>query len=116
MEYERRPGCEAGLRDATWWVGVAQATRITQIRAWSRLFALFAMALLVVVSLATRLLLRGDKQTRALLRRVVSRRRGRGELRLLRAMISLLQQEPGLYAHLAPRMKIKLDGDLAKVS
>jgi hypothetical protein len=115
MEYERRPGCEAGLRDATWWVGVAQA-RITQIRAWSRLFALFAMALLVVVSLATRLLLRGDKQTRALLRRVVSRRRGRGELRLLRAMISLLQQEPGLYAHLAPRIKIKLDGDLAKVS
>jgi hypothetical protein len=115
MEYERRPGCEAGCRDAKWWLGFAQA-RIKQIRAWSRLFALFAMALLVVVSLATRLLLRGDKQTRALLRRVVSRRRGRCELSLVSAMISLLQQEPGLYAHLAPRMKIKLDGDLAKVS
>jgi hypothetical protein len=115
MEYERRPGCEAGFRDAKWWLGFAQA-RIKQIRAWSRLFALFAMALLVVVSLATRLLLRGDKQTRALLRRVVSRRRGRCELSLVSAMISLLQQEPGLYAHLTPRMKLKLDGDLAKVS
>jgi len=74
------------------------------------------MALLVVVSLATRLLLRGDKQTRTLLRRVVSRRRGRCELSLVSAMISLLHQEPGLYEHLAPRMKLKLDRDLAKVS
>ena len=69
-----------------------------------------------VVSLATRLLLRGDKQTRALRRRVVSRRRGRCELSLVSAMISLLHQEPGLYEHLAPRIKLKLDGDLAKVS
>ena len=114
-EYAHRPGCEAGFRDAKWWLGFAQA-RIKQIMAWSRLFALCAIALLVVASLATRLLLRGDQQASALLRRVASRRRGRCELSLVSAMISLLHQEPGLYAHLAPRIKLKLDGALANVS
>jgi hypothetical protein len=114
-EYGHRPGCEAGFRDAKWWLGFAQA-RIKQISAWSRLFALVAIALLVVVSLANRLLLRPGAQASALLRRVVSRRRGRCELSLVSAMISLLHQEPGLYAHLVPRMKLKLDRDLAKVS
>lgn len=106
---------EAGLRDAKWWLGFAQA-RIKQITAWSRLFALVAMALLVVASLATRLLLRGSQHASALLRRVTSRRRGRCELRLISAMISLLHQEPGLYDHLVPRIKLKLEGDLANVS
>ena len=114
-EYAHRPGCEAGFRDAKWWLGFAQA-RVKQIMAWSRLFALFAIALLVVVSLATRLLLQGDHHASVLLRRVVSRRRGRCELSLISAMISLLHQEPALYAHLAPRIKLKLEGDLANVS
>jgi hypothetical protein len=106
-EYARRPGCEAGFRDAKWWLGFAQA-RIKAITAWSRLYALFAMALLIVASLATRLLLWGDEQARTLLRRVVSRRRGRCELSLISATISLLHQDPGLYDHLAPRHKLKL--------
>jgi Transposase DDE domain len=114
-EYERRPGCEAGFRDAKWWLGFAHA-RITQITAWSRLFALVAMALLVVGSLGTRLLLGRAQQAQGLLRRVASRRRRRCELSMVSAMVSLLQQEPGLYAHLTPRIKLKLDGDLAKVS
>ena len=114
-EYAHRPGCEAGLRDAKWWLGFAQA-RIKQITAWSRLFALVAIALLVVVSLASRLLVRPGAHASALLRRVTSRRRGRCELSLVSAMISLLHQEPELYAYLVPRMKLKLDGDLAKVS
>ena len=114
-EYARRPGCEAGFRDAKWWLGFAQA-RIKAITAWSRLFALFAMALLVVASLATRLLLRGDERACPLLRRVVSRRRGRCELSLISATISLLHQDPGLYDHLAPRIKLKLEGSLANVS
>jgi hypothetical protein len=96
-------------------LGFAQA-RIKQLTAWSRLFALVAMALLVVASLATRLLLRGDPSAHALLRRVASRRRSRCELSLVSAMISLLHQEPGFYEYLAPRIKLKLDGDLAKVS
>src|SRR5262252_3710097 len=115
VEYARRPGCEAGFRDAKWWLGFAQA-RIKQIKAWSRLFALMAIALLVVASLATRLLLRGDTQARALLRRVASRRRGRCELSLISAMISLLQQDQSLYGHLTPRLKLKLEGYLANVS
>jgi DDE family transposase len=114
-EYARRPGCEAGFRDAKWWLGFAQA-RIKQITAWSRLFALVAIALLVVVTLASRLLLRRGEQSAVLLRRVTSRRRGRCELSLVSAMISLLQQDSGLYDHLAPRLKLKLEGDLANVS
>jgi hypothetical protein len=114
-EYAHRPGCEAGFRDVKWWLGFAQA-RIKQITAWSRLFALVAIALLVVVSLASRLLLRPGTQASAWLRRVASRRRGRCELSLVSAMSSLLHQEPGLYDHLAPRIKLKLDGDLANVS
>jgi hypothetical protein len=82
----------------------------------SRLFALFAIALLVVVSLTTRLLLQGNQQARTLLQRVASRRRGHCELSLVSAMISLLQQEPGLYEHLVPRIKLKRDGNVAKVS
>ena len=95
-EYARRPGCEAGFRDATWWRGFAQA-RIKQIKAWSRLFALVAIALLVVVTLASRLLLRRGEQAAPWLRRVTSRRRGRCELSLVSAMISILQQDSGLY-------------------
>jgi hypothetical protein len=114
-EYRHRPGCEAGFRDVKWWLGFAQA-RIKRISAWSRLFALVAIALLVVVSLASRLLLRPGAQASALLRRVVSRRHGRCELSLVSAMLSLLRQEPGLYTHLVPRMKLKLNKDLAKVS
>jgi hypothetical protein len=114
-EYAHRPGCEAGFRDAKWWLGFAQA-RIKQITAWSRLFALVAIALLVVVTLASRLLLRQGAQAAALLRRVASRRRGRCELSLVSAMITLLHQEPGLYDHLVPRLKLKLNGDLANVS
>ena len=114
-EYAHRPGCEAGFRDAKWWLGFAQA-RIKAITAWSRLFALVAIALLVVVTLASRLLLRQGAQASALLRRVASRRHGRCELSLVSAMITLLHQEPGLYDHLVPRLKLKLDGNLANVS
>ena len=115
-EYARRPGCEAGFRDAKWWLGFAQA-RIKQTKAWSRLFALVAIALLIVVTLASHLLLRRGEQATGLLRRVASRRRGRCELSLISALISLLHQEPRLYDPLAPRIKLKLvPGDVANVS
>ena len=55
-EYGRRFGCEEGFRDAKWWLGFAKAP-IAQIKAWSRMFALFAMALLVMTSLGSKLLL-----------------------------------------------------------
>jgi Transposase DDE domain len=114
-EYAHRPGCEAGFRDAKWWLGFAQA-RIRQITAWSRLFALVAIALLVVASVGTQLLLQGDTQAAGLLRRVASRRHGRCELSLVSATVSLLQQDVGLYSHLTPHIKLKLEGSLANVS
>src|SRR3977135_1565603 len=76
QEYDRRFGCEEGFRDAKWWLGFAKA-RIAQIKAWSRMFALFAIALLVMTSLGSKLLLAPGPRAKALLRRVVSRRRGR---------------------------------------
>jgi hypothetical protein len=113
--YARRPRCEAGFREAKWWLGLALAW-IKHITPWSRMFALFAMALLVVVSLEMRLLLGPGKPATALLRRVVSRCHGRCELSLVSAMVSLLQQDTGWYDSLAPRITLKLEGDLANVS
>ncbi len=42
-EYSRRFGGEEGCRDAKWWLGFTKA-RMAHIKAWSRMFALFAMA------------------------------------------------------------------------
>jgi hypothetical protein len=114
-EYARRFGCAQGFRDAKWELGFAQA-RIKQLKAWSRLFALFAIALLVVVSLGVKLLVGGGAGAVALLRRVASRRRGRWELSLVSAMVRLLQDDKSLFAHLSPRMKLNLEASLSNVS
>jgi hypothetical protein len=115
MEYARRFGCEQGFRDAKWELGFAQA-RIQDIHAWSRLFALFALALLAVVSLAVKLLLPGGPTAVALLRRVASRRRGRWELSIVSAMVRLLHEDKGLFAHLSAYIKFNLDARLVYVS
>lgn len=114
-EYGHRFCCEEGFRDAKWYLGFAQA-RITAIRAWSRLFALFAMALLVLTSLGMRLLLRGGPRARQLLRRVVSRRRDRCELGLIAAVLALVQQDPSWFEALSTRTKLNLEATLANVS
>ena len=114
-EYGRRFGCEEGFRDAKWWLGFAKA-RIHQIKAWCRMFALFAMALLVIVTLGSALLLVQGPLAMSLLRRVVSRRRGRCELGLVSAMVSLLQRDSSLYEALAPHTKLKLERALENVS
>jgi Transposase DDE domain len=115
VEYARRFGCEQGFRDAKWELGFAQA-RITHIKAWSRLFALFALALLVVVSLGVKLLVGSGAGAVALLRRVASRRRGRWELSLVSAMVRLLQDDKSLFAHLSPHIKLNLEASLSNVS
>jgi hypothetical protein len=114
-EYARRFGCEQGFRDAKWELGFAQA-RIQQIKAWSRLFALFALALLVVVSLGVRLLGHGGPEAVELLRRVASRRRGRWELSVVSAMVRLLQEDKSLFVHLSPCIKLDLEASLSNVS
>ena len=114
-EYARRFGCEQGFRDTKGELGFAQA-RLKDIHAWSRLFALVALALLAVVSLAIRLLVPGGPAAVALLRRVASRRRGRWDLSLVSAMMRLLQHDPNLFVHLSPRIKFNLDARLVYVS
>jgi len=114
-EYARRFGCEQGFRDAKRRLGFAEA-RVTETTAWSRFFALFAMALLVLATLGAKLLLGGDGHARAYLRRVASRRRGRCELSVVSAVVSLLGQDCSLYQHLSGRTKLNLEGTLANVS
>jgi hypothetical protein len=115
VEYARRFGCEQGFRDTKGELGFAQA-RIKDLHAWSRLFALFALALLVVVSLAVTLLVSGGSHAVALLRRVASRRRGRWDLSLVSAMVRLLHENKSLFAHLSPHIKFNLDARLVYVS
>jgi Transposase DDE domain len=114
-EYARRFGCEAGVRDAKGELGFAHA-RVKQITAWARLFALFALALLVVVSLGVKLVVRGGPGAVARLRRVASRRRGRWDLSVVSALVSLLQDDKSLFAHLSPRITLDLEASLANVS
>jgi hypothetical protein len=114
-EYARRFGCEEGFRDIKWELGFAQA-RIKDIKAWSRLFALFAVALLVVVSLAVKLLLPGGPHAVALLRRVASRRRGRWDLSIVSAMVRLLHEDKTLFTHLSSHIQFNLDARLVYVS
>jgi hypothetical protein len=106
-EYAFRFACEEGLRDSKWWLGFKQA-RVKDIQAWSRLFALFVIALLALASLAQVLLIPNDEFARQLLRRVASRRRGRCELSLVVATLSLIQQDPELIDCLFPSVKFKL--------
>ena len=89
---------------------------MAQIKAWSRMFALFAIALLVMTSLGSQLLLAPSRGAPHLLRRVASRRRGRCELGLIRAMVSLLKQDKTLYHKLCPHAKLRLEATLANVS
>jgi len=114
-EYARRFGCEEGFRDAKWLLGFAQA-RIQDIKAWSRFFALFALAMLILISLAVKVLLKDPTRAKSLLRLVASRRKARCELSLLNAMLKILQQLPSLLSELDPNTKLVLEAQLQYVS
>ncbi len=114
-EYGRRFGCEQGFRDAKRRLGFADA-RVQEITAWSRFFALFAIALMALATLGAQLLLSDGARARDLLRRVVSRRRGRCELSVVSVILSLLEQDRSLYEHLSGRTTLSLEGRLANVS
>jgi hypothetical protein len=77
---------------------------------------LFALALLVVVSVAVKLLLPRGPDAVALLRRVASRGRGRWELSLGSAMVRVLHADKGLFAHLSSHMQFNLDARVVYVS
>jgi len=114
-EYGFRLCCEEGFRDAKWHLGFAEA-RVAEIDAWSRLFALFAIALLGLTTVGMALLIRGGLGARQLLRRVASRRRGLCELSLAFAIIALVQKDRSLFAGLSPQIKLNLDVTLSNVS
>ncbi len=114
-EYARRFGCEQGFRDAKRLLGFADS-RIADTKAWSRFFALFAFALLILVSLVVAVLLRNPQSAQILLRRVASRRRGRSELSLVNAMVKLLEQDSSLFVFLDPCIKLNLEVSFTNVS
>jgi hypothetical protein len=108
QEYARRFGCEQGFRDVKWELGFSEA-RIKEVKAWSRMFALFAIALLVVVVMGMKLLVRGAKQAYELMRRVAVRRKQGWNLSLVSAMVSLLKLDKSLFEHLSTHRKFILD-------
>ena len=110
-EYARRFGCEQGFRDVKWELGFSQA-RIEAVQAWSRMFALFAIALMIVVVLGMKLLVRGAKGAFGLLRRVALRRKQGWNLSLVSAMVSLLKLDKSLFEHLSPQTKLNLEAAL----
>jgi hypothetical protein len=107
-EYKRRFGCEQGCRDVKWELGFSKA-RISDVQAWSRMFALFSIALLVVVVLGMKLLSRGRKGAEELLRRVARRIKGRWNMSVVSAMVSLLRMDKGLFEHLSLHSKLNLE-------
>jgi hypothetical protein len=109
-EYAFRFGCEEGFRDAKWWLGFAEA-RIKEIKAWSRMFALFAISLLVLIHLGIKLLI-DNIDSASLLRRVLSRRSNRSELSIISAMICLLQQDKTLFNELVSLSNFNLEATL----
>ena len=114
-EYAHRFGCEEGFRDAKWLLGFAQA-RIQDIKAWSRFFALFALAMLILLCLAVKVLLKDPSRAKTLLRLIASRRKGRCELSIINAMLKLLQQLPSLLFELDPSTKLDLEAQFQYVS
>ncbi len=110
QEYARRFGCEEGFRDAKWMLGFAEA-RIKCLKAWARMFTLVALALLVLVGIGCGLLA-DPQRLRCQLRRVTSRRKGRAELSLVRAIAELLKSEMSLWELLNHEAKLNLEASL----
>jgi hypothetical protein len=114
-EYGRRFACEEGFRDAKATLGFAQA-RIRDIHAWSRMFALFVIAMGVLVRLGLVLLTARNPQAQTLLRRVASRRCDRWDVSVFNAMLLLLKQDKSLFAFLSTHTILDLEARLVTVS
>jgi len=115
QEYAKRFGCEEGFRDVKWSLGFSES-RIKDIKAWSRMFGLMSLAMMVLASLGSKLLLGEEGKAKKMLRKVASRRKGKWEVSLISATIALLKQEKNLYEHLNPYIKFNLERSLQNVS
>ena len=114
-EYRRRFWCEEGFRDVKWALGFAKA-RIKEISAWTRMFGLHAIAMLVLASVESEVLLKNKKKGKEKMREVASRRKGGWNISLLRATIKLLRRDKSLYNCLNPFVKLNLCNSLQNVS
>src|SRR5205085_11828396 len=87
-EYGRRFSCEEGFRDGKRLLGFAEA-RIACLQAWSRMFLLVVLAMLVLYGLGS-YWLRNPAAFEQQMRKVRSRRRARSECSLIRVMAELI--------------------------
>ena len=114
-EYRRRFWCEEGFRDVKWTLGFAKA-RIKEIKAWTRMFGLHAIARLVLASVESEVLLKDEKKGVEKMREVASRRKGRWSISLITATIKLLKKDKSLYNCLNPFIKLNLCNTLQNMS
>jgi hypothetical protein len=109
-EYARRFSCEEGFRDAKRLLGFVEA-RIKCIEAWARMFTLVAVAMLVLYGLGCFML--GDRESlNRQLRKVMSRRKQRAELSLMRALAELIRKDRSCWDVLDHRLKLNLSAVL----
>jgi hypothetical protein len=106
QEYARRFSCEEGFRDAKRLLGFAEA-RIACIVAWARMFTMVAVAMLLLYGMGCYLLKQREALSRQL-RKVMSRRKQRAELSLMRALVELIRKDQGCWNVLDHRLKLNL--------
>ena len=109
-EYARRFSCEEGFRDAKRLLGFRQA-RIGCIEAWARMFTLVAVAMLVMYGIGCWMLSRREDLSRQL-RKVMSRRKRRSEMSLMRAIAELINKGEICWDVLDHRLKLNLSAIL----
>jgi hypothetical protein len=110
QEYARRFSCEEGFRDAKRLLGFAEA-RIASIEGWSRMFTLVAVAMLVLYGIGSALLVNREALSQQL-RKVMSRRKKKAELSLLRAVAELIKKERSCWEVLDHKVKLNLSAVL----
>jgi len=114
QEYERRWGCECGFRDAKHLLGLKDAD-IKSADAYARMFALVAIAMLLLAIIGCAFLTL-DPKARERLRKFCADRGTHCEASLFSATLHLLKHDPGLWDYLVPSAKLNLDTSLQNVS
>jgi hypothetical protein len=105
-EYARRFSCEEGFRDAKRLLGFAEA-RIACLQAWSRMFLLVVLAMLLLYGLGG-YWLRNPAAFEQQMRKVRSRRRARSECSLIRVVAELIVKDQSCWDVFDPTAKFNL--------
>jgi hypothetical protein len=105
-EYGRRFSCEEGFRDAKRLLGFAEA-RIGCLQAWSRMFLLVVLAMLLLYGLGS-YWLRNKAAFEQQMRKVRSRRQARSECSLIRVVAELIVKDRSGWDGLDPTAKLNL--------